>query len=136
MWSAIEEPTAAPYAPRFSISPSSPVSALSYWMKEACVMNVIELARTLIDIESVTPNEEDAGRFVYQLLSQLAYTTNGAVELIEVEPRRFNVFATWGQPLVTLSTTSIQFLHFSHPQKMTSSSGAAGHATLKASSPP
>ena len=67
-------------------------------------MNVVELARTLIDIESVTLNEEAVGRYVYQLLSQLASATNGAVELIEVEPHRFNVFATWGQPLVTLST--------------------------------
>lgn len=67
-------------------------------------MNVIELARTLIDIESVTPNEEVVGRYVHQLLSDLAAATNGAVELIEVEPHRFNVFAAWGQPLVTLST--------------------------------
>ena len=67
-------------------------------------MNVIELARTLIDIESVTPNEEAMGRCVFQLLSKIAVPTGGAVELIEVEPNRFNVLAAWGNPVVTLST--------------------------------
>ena len=67
-------------------------------------MNVIELARTLIDIESVTPNEEAMGRYVFQLLSEMAVTTGGSVELIEVEPNRYNVLACWGHPVVTLST--------------------------------
>ena len=67
-------------------------------------MNVIELARTLIDIESITPNEEAMGRHVFQLLTEMANPTGGSVELIEVEPKRFNVLAIWGQPIVTLST--------------------------------
>ena len=67
-------------------------------------MNVIELARTLIDIESITPNEEAMGRRVFQMLSEMAATTGGTVELIEVEANRYNVLATWGNPVVTLST--------------------------------
>ena len=67
-------------------------------------MNVIELARTLIDIESITPNEEAMGRRVFQMLSEMAATTGGTVELIEVEANRYNVLANWGNPVVTLST--------------------------------
>lgn len=68
-------------------------------------MNVFELTRALIDIESITNNEERVGRFLHDLLAPLAARYDGAVESIEVEPRRFNVFARWGDPLiVTLST--------------------------------
>jgi len=44
-------------------------------------MNLCELTRALVDIESITGNEER-----------------------EVAPRRFNVLARWGNPVVTLST--------------------------------
>jgi acetylornithine deacetylase len=67
-------------------------------------MNLFELTRKLVDIESITGNEEEAGRFLHGVLSDLAGTTGGTVEVIEVEPRRYNVFAHWGQPVVTLST--------------------------------
>jgi len=68
-------------------------------------MNVFELTRALIDIESVTNNEEAAGNFLYDHLAPLAAKFGGRVERIEVEPRRFNVFAQWGDALtVTLST--------------------------------
>lgn len=68
-------------------------------------MNVFELTRALIDIESITNNEERAGNHLYDLLAPLAARYGGAIERIEVEPRRFNVFACWGEPLVvTLST--------------------------------
>ena len=69
-------------------------------------MNVFELTRALIDIESITNNEE-AGRQLPLRLpdDSLAARFGGRVERIEVEPRRFNVFAQWGEPLVvTLST--------------------------------
>lgn len=68
-------------------------------------MNVFELTRALIDIESITNNEEKVGRYLYDLLAPLAARYGGDVERIEVEPRRYNIFARWGDPLVvTLST--------------------------------
>lgn len=67
-------------------------------------MNVFELTRALIDIDSVTPNEEQVGVFLADHLSVLASRTGGRVERIQVEPHRYNVLATWGQPVVTFST--------------------------------
>src|ERR1700723_1421519 len=67
-------------------------------------MNVVELTRTLVDIESVTNNEEAVGAFLLGLLSDLTARTSGSVERCHVEANRFNVFAHWGVPLVTLST--------------------------------
>jgi acetylornithine deacetylase len=68
-------------------------------------MNVIELTRALIDIESITNNEERIGNFLFECLAPLAARYDGHVERVEVEPRRFNLFAQWGQRLdVTLST--------------------------------
>ena len=63
-------------------------------------MNVFELTRALIDIESITNNEERVGQFLQQYLAPLASQFDGFVETVEVEPRRFNVFAQWGSPLV------------------------------------
>ena len=68
-------------------------------------MDIIELTRALIDIESITNNEERVGNFLYVYLTQLAAQYGGFMERVEVEPRRFNIFAQWGAPLqVTLST--------------------------------
>lgn len=67
-------------------------------------MNLFELTRRLVDIESITGNEEQVGRYLYGLLGDIAGSTGGSVELIEVEPRRYNVFARWGDPVVVLST--------------------------------
>jgi acetylornithine deacetylase len=68
-------------------------------------MNVFQLTRALIDIESITLNEEAAGNFLYSYLAPLAARFGGTIERVEVEPRRFNVFAQFGDPLiVTLST--------------------------------
>jgi acetylornithine deacetylase len=67
-------------------------------------MNVFELTRALVDIESVTPNEEEVGVYLADYLRELAERTGGQVEMMGVEPHRFNVFAQWGEPVVTLST--------------------------------
>jgi acetylornithine deacetylase len=68
-------------------------------------MNVFELTRALVDIESITNNEERVGIYLFDYLSELAAQYDGYVERIEVEPRRFNVYAQFGTtPLVTLST--------------------------------
>jgi acetylornithine deacetylase len=67
-------------------------------------MNVFELTRALVDVESITGNEEQMGHVLFAHLSELASRFGGRAELIPVEPRRSNVFACWGEPTVTLST--------------------------------
>jgi len=67
-------------------------------------MNVFELTRALIDIESVTNSEKRVGDFLFTHVSNLSKRYAGQVERMEVEPDRFNVFVHWGQPVVTLST--------------------------------
>ena len=67
-------------------------------------MDVYELTRKLVDIESITGNEEAVGEFLFAHLSDLARAHHGAVEKMPVEPNRFNVFASFGKPVVTLST--------------------------------
>ncbi len=68
-------------------------------------MDVFALTRALIDIESITNNEEAVGNYLVDLLTPIAARFGGTVERVEVEPRRFNVFAQWGDNLdVTLST--------------------------------
>lgn len=68
-------------------------------------MNVFELTRALIDIESITPNEERIGEVLYGLLSGLTSLHGGTTEKIEVEPHRFNIFSRFSEtPTVVLST--------------------------------
>lgn len=67
-------------------------------------MNVFELTRALVDIESITENEECIGNTLYDHLSAVAQTHGGRVERMPVAPKRFNVLATFGDPVVTLST--------------------------------
>jgi acetylornithine deacetylase len=67
-------------------------------------MDLFKLTRTLIDIDSVTPNEHQVGTYLLEYLSDLANRHGGEVERLEVAPQRFNVYASWGDPIVTLST--------------------------------
>ncbi len=68
-------------------------------------MNVFELTRALVDIESITGNEERVGTYLYDYLGGLATRFGGSVERMDVEPNRFNVLAWWGgHSAVTLST--------------------------------
>src|SRR5579864_5379965 len=67
-------------------------------------MKLFELTRALVDIESITENEERVGEFLLAHLSALAGRYSGRVERMEVAPHRFNVLAQWGDPVVTLST--------------------------------
>jgi acetylornithine deacetylase len=67
-------------------------------------MDVVALTRSLVDIESITDNEEAVGEYLFQRLRMMAENTGGIVEKIEVALRRFNVLACWGTPIVTLST--------------------------------
>jgi acetylornithine deacetylase len=67
-------------------------------------MHVFELTRQLIDIPSVTPEEEQVGDYLFERVSRMCAKFDGAAEKIPVEPGRNNVFAAFGEPHVTLST--------------------------------
>src|SRR5437588_8316463 len=64
-------------------------------------MNLFELTRKLIDIPSVSGEEQEVGRFIASHLEGLGYR----VELQEVEAGRANLMATTGaRARVVLST--------------------------------
>src|SRR3954470_17035878 len=67
-------------------------------------MQVFELTRRLVDIESITPNEREVGDFLWGLLSDLAARFQGTAERMLVETDRDNVFVGFGDPTVVLST--------------------------------
>ena len=67
-------------------------------------MHVFQLTRELIDIPSVTPNESAVGQYLYDYLGAIVTQYDGCIERTEVEPNRYNIFACFGQPVVTLST--------------------------------
>src|ERR1700712_2149992 len=67
-------------------------------------MQVFELTRRLIDIESITPNEREMGEFLWSHLSALALRFGGHAERMHVEENRDNVFVRFGDPHVVLST--------------------------------
>ncbi len=57
-----------------------------------------------MDIESTTGAEARAAEYLYGYLAALAARTGGTAERMPVTPQRFNVLATWGTPVVTMST--------------------------------
>jgi len=68
-------------------------------------MDVIQLTRELVDIPSITEDEEAVGRYVFDYLKRLADAFRGRVERLEVSLNRYNIFAQWGEaPTVTFST--------------------------------
>jgi acetylornithine deacetylase len=67
-------------------------------------MNLFELTRALVDIESTTNREQNVADFLFAQLSFLAARSSGRLERMTVEPNRDNIFACWGEPLVTFST--------------------------------
>jgi len=67
-------------------------------------MKLFELTRALVDIESTTNHEQNVADFLFAQLSILAARTSGRLERMAVEPHRDNIFARWGEPIVTLST--------------------------------
>jgi acetylornithine deacetylase len=67
-------------------------------------MNLFELTRALVDIESITNHEKRVSDFLFGHLSALAARYGGHVERMEAAPDRSNIFACWGDPVVTLST--------------------------------
>jgi acetylornithine deacetylase len=67
-------------------------------------MNLFELTRALVDIESTTGHEKNVGDYLFAHLSALGAKRNGHVERMPAEANRDNIFAAWGEPVVTLST--------------------------------
>jgi acetylornithine deacetylase len=67
-------------------------------------MNVFELTRALVDIESTTNHEKAVGEFLFAHLSALAARFGGRAERMPVEAERENVFVSFGAPTVVLST--------------------------------
>ena len=67
-------------------------------------MQVFELTRRLVDIESITPNEGAIGDFLFDYLGNLAGRFDGHIERMPVELGRDNVFVRFGEPVVVLST--------------------------------
>ena len=73
-------------------------------------MNVYELTRALVDIESISENEQAVAEYLFAYLRRLASQTGGQVERMETESGsradsgRANVLIWWGEPRVTLST--------------------------------
>lgn len=63
-------------------------------------MNLFQLTRHLVDIESITGHEGDCAKFLRDYLAERQF----AVELQPVSSNRWNVFATRGVPEVVLST--------------------------------
>jgi acetylornithine deacetylase len=63
-------------------------------------MNVFELTRRLIEIESITGNEKNLAYFLREFLSGLGYD----VSLQEAAPDRFNVLAVTGKPELIYTT--------------------------------
>src|SRR5262249_45354402 len=73
--------------------------------KLSAQMNLFELTRALVDIDSVTEREKQVGDLLFEQLSALAARyAGGQIERIPAEVDRDNLFAFWGDPLVTLST--------------------------------
>ncbi len=67
-------------------------------------MQIFELTRRLVDIESITPNEREVTDFLWHHLSGLAEQFNGQLERMPVEAYRDNLFIRFGEPVVVLST--------------------------------
>src|SRR5260370_27493041 len=77
---------------------------VSLIQKSPIRMNLFELTRALVDIESTTNQEKNVGDSLFAHLSALAARHNGRIERIPASPHRDNIFAAWREPLVTLST--------------------------------
>lgn len=67
-------------------------------------MDLFALTRALVDIDSVTHNEQLVGDFLFSRLSELAVRHSGLIERIPAAPHRDNIFVRFGEPRVTFST--------------------------------
>jgi acetylornithine deacetylase len=67
-------------------------------------MDLFQLTRALVDIESVTPSEMHVTNFLCLQLEPMVKTFGGRLERLPVESGRENVFVSFGMPTVTFST--------------------------------
>lgn len=67
-------------------------------------MDLFQLTRALVDIESVTPSEGHVTNFLCLQLEPMAKKFGGKLERLPVESGRENIFVSFGSPDVTLST--------------------------------
>src|SRR5437764_13196698 len=67
-------------------------------------MDLFALTRAFVDIESTTNHEKNVRDYLFAHLSALTSRHNGRIERIAAEPNRDNIFAFWGESVVTLST--------------------------------
>src|SRR3974377_914311 len=67
-------------------------------------MDLFALTRALVDLDSTTGNEKPVVDFLHSPPSSLAARHNGRIELQSAAPERDNLFLTFGDPIVTLST--------------------------------
>jgi acetylornithine deacetylase len=67
-------------------------------------MDIFALIRALVNLDSTTGREQEVGNFLAAELSSMATHWNGRVERMQAAPGRENVFASFGEPVVTLST--------------------------------
>ncbi len=67
-------------------------------------MDLFALTRALVDIDSTTGHEKAVVDYLYTYLSPLAAKYNARVERQTAAPDRDNLFLSFGDPVVTLST--------------------------------
>lgn len=67
-------------------------------------MNLFELTRALVDIDSTTGHEKAVADFLHAHLASLAAKHNARLERHNAAPDRDNLFLSFGEPVVTLST--------------------------------
>jgi acetylornithine deacetylase len=67
-------------------------------------MDLFELTRALVDLDSTTGREKPVVNYLFGYLSPLAARHHGCIERLNAAPNRDNILLTFGEPLVTLST--------------------------------
>src|SRR5690348_12106577 len=92
------------------------------------VMELFELTKTLVNIESVTGHEQACGEFLRHRLAQMGFQ----VDLQEVTPGRSNVLAFYGTPEVCSARIWIPCRRSFQLGRIRSSSTAGAPATRRA----
>jgi len=67
-------------------------------------MHLFELTRALVDIDSTTGQEKSVADYLFAHLSRLESKYNARLDRLAAEPDRDNLFISFGEPHVTLST--------------------------------
>ena len=67
-------------------------------------MELFALTRALVDLDSTSGHEKPVVDFLFSHLSALASRHSGCIERLPAAPDRDNLFLSFGEPVVTLST--------------------------------